>query len=371
MGLFNSKPKTSADYLNEISKTMKTSQRVQDEAAKAQKVSAEAQAESARAAARVSDAKAREIEERIRQQKLAEEKADLQQRKDAFEKFLQRFSYDFDDAESIMQASLSMINWLDNVDRSFKNETAEYEELEDTFDDSDKHKEELLIKRLASAVEQLQKLGVPGNKAAHIAQRLKFYEERQYKEIAEAEARKQMQKERKTKTRIITISVIAIAIFVIWLVARPTAKNNSSICESTVREYVAKGKLDKAKKTLYKYEKSALSVRDGYELLVSAYISAGNIEGAIVVASMGDGAVDHLLQAEFIKRGEYEKAKEYTSSYYYYDYIKECVSQMCSNGQCEEAKKFAKRESSFFVNDKSRTPNDVIKDMNAIIASYE
>lgn len=371
--LFDNKPKTSADYLKDISKSMKNSQKYEKQVARAQREAAWADAEAASAAASASRAEADEIRERTRQQKLAEEKADLKSRKDAFEVFLLPFNYyDTDNTESILNAASSMIQWLDTVDRSFENKMRKYEVLNEIFDDSDKHKEEVLIRRLALANEQLQKLGVKGSKADHIAQRLAFYEERQRKEFAEAEALKKLQRERTIKFGLIATVVVAVISVVVWLNNRPTAKNDDDICVQVVRNYVASGKLERAKKTLAQYEGFVDFVQEGYLTLVEAYINAGNIEEAKVVVSMG-GVGKWLLCDELIKRGAYEEAKEYVREREqdYYSFIEDCVRHMCSKNQYEEARKFAKKESTFFIGKEEFTPNVVVKNMNTIIASYQ
>lgn len=251
MGIFDKK--TSTDYLKSISKSMKQSQKYEEQVSAAQEEAAYAEARAARARAAVSDAQADEIRERTNLQKLTEEKLDLSKRKMALDSFLSSFDYDIDSPEDIAQKALKMIAWLDNVDRTFKNKSRKYELLNETFDDSDKFKEGLLRKRLVEANQQLNKLGYKENKANYIAQKIEFYDNRDIQEREEIARRKKIRND-KIKKYLKSTTIVVVFMWLLGLIfTAPTTKNNHDKCVKKVLSCVDKGNLIKAENVLLPY----------------------------------------------------------------------------------------------------------------------
>lgn len=182
MGIFNNNSKTSIDYLKDISRSMKQSQKYDKQIASAQSEAAQAEAEAARAQASISEAEAMAIRQRSNQEVLAQEREDLQKRKDALANFFTSFDYDLDNADDIIIKALAMISWLDNADRSIKKQTPRYTFLQEDINDTDAFKEGVVLKRLTEAHNHLQKLGHKSNKVDYISERLNFYKERQQQE---------------------------------------------------------------------------------------------------------------------------------------------------------------------------------------------
>ena len=108
--------------------------------------------------------------------------------------FYQSFDYDPNDVNDIEQKAISIIYWLDMVDRSFNDDKSEFrfgvgsETRGDNHivDDDNKSKEQTLIKKLHMAVERLNVLKIDEARLEYVANKLKFYEDRQEQE-AEAE----------------------------------------------------------------------------------------------------------------------------------------------------------------------------------------
>lgn len=377
MGIFNNNSKTSIDYLKDISRSMKQSQKYDKQIASAQAEAAQAEAEAARAQASISEAEARAIRQRSNQEVLAQEREDLQKRKDALANFFTSFDYDLDNADDIIIKALAMISWLDNADRSIKKQTPRYTFLQEDINDTDAFKEGVVLKRLTEAHNHLQKLGHKSNKVDYISERLNFYKERQQQE---EDARLQREKKKKQITLGIIVIVVISGLIVLLVNTIHTPKNDASKCYAKVKEYVDKGKLKRAEKLLlaYNWDKFREEPSEAYSLLVKAYAKVGDYNAADVLIDGYDyGWNDDLymlrvvLGKSLINAGMYKEAKQYMThnNNALITYIESCVIHMCDNGNLDEAQTFIKRECTEFSNDKEKY-NEAINKFNAIIASY-
>lgn len=381
--------KTSTDYLKSISKSMKQSQKYEEQVSAAQEEAAYAEARAARARAAVSDAQADEIRERTNQQKLTEEKLDLQKRKMALNSFLSSFDYDIDSPEDIAQKALKMIAWLDNVDRTFKNKSRKYELLNETFDDSDKFKEGLLRKRLVEANQQLNKLGYKENKANYIAQKIEFYDNRDIQEREEIARRKKTRND-KIKKYLKSTAIVVVFMWLLGLIfTAPTTKNNHDKCVKKVLSCVDKGNLIKAENVLYAYKNSHSGIAAGYVAIINAYAKEDNLEKMYKLADFGLAnmnqdwhydemiSINSAIRSYLIPKGMYKEAKKYVytniqrTSKDLLDYIEKCVVDMCERGKFVDAKSFVKRESASFIGNKENSQKDVVDKFNSVIASYQ
>lgn len=380
MGIFNNNSKTSIDYLKDISRSMKQSQKYDKQIASAQAEAAQAEAEAARAQASISEAEAGAIRQRSNQEVLAQERVDLQKRKDALANFFTSFDYDLDNADDIIIKALAMISWLDNADRSIKKQTPRYTFLQEDINDTDAFKEGVVLKRLTEAHTHLQKLGHKSNKVDYISERLNFYKERQQQE---EDARLQREKKKKQITLGIIVILVISGLVLLLVNTIHTPKNDAKKCFAKVQEYVDKGELKRAEKLLlaYNYDKFHKEPSDAYSLLVKAYAKVGDYNAAyflIDVYNYGlNNGLNRLrsdLRESLINAEMYKEAKQYMNNgaNRYYDlieYIESCVIHMCDNGNLDEAQTFIKRECAEFSNDKEKY-NEAINKFNAIIASY-
>lgn len=375
MGIFNNNSKTSIDYLKDISRSMKQSQKYDKQIASAQAEAAQAEAEAARAQASISEAEAMAIRQRSNQEVLAQERVDLQKRKDALANFFTSFDYDLDNADDIIIKALAMISWLDNADRSIKKQTPRYTFLQEDINDTDAFKEGVVLKRLTEAHNHLQKLGHKSNKVDYISERLNFYKERQQQE---EDARLQREKKKKQITLGIIVIVVISGLVLLLVNTIHTPKNDASKCYAKVKEYVDKGELKRAEKLLLAFNFKFYGYpTEAYSLLVKAYAKVGDYNAAYALVDGYDysssslWALKNVLGESLINAGMYKEAKQYMVNDHndLIAYIESCVIHMCDNGNLDEAQTFIKRECAEFSNDK-KTYNEAINKFNAIIASY-
>lgn len=186
MGLFG-KEKTEKDYLKDIAKA-------QHAQVKSSRIEAMGAYEESRARADVARAEADSINDERHRQENAIIKQEYEECLHKLQMFYQSFDYDPNDVNDIEQKAISIIYWLDMVDRSFNDDKSEFrfgvgsETWGDNHivDDDNKSKEQTLIKKLHMAVERLNVLKIDEARLEYVANKLKFYEDRQEQE-AEAE----------------------------------------------------------------------------------------------------------------------------------------------------------------------------------------
>lgn len=166
----------------------------------------------------------------------------------------------------------------------------------------------------------------------------------------------------------------------------PKVSNDENKCRKVVTKLIVSNELTKARDLLYTYPdesyKDVNDVYDVYDALVRAAIQNGNINLAKEVVDHfdsrgGTNAVKRPYFNYLIDQGEYDTAEKYIpyESWHhidYYDYMEQCVVDMCKKGQYAEAKQFMKKKAVYFEKHgaSNYTPATVIKNMNTIIKSY-
>lgn len=348
MGLFG-KEKTSVDYLKEIAKAQK-------EQTKATKENWTQKMEHL-ANWDVKDAEAKGIREenerRRRDYDLAQEEA----LKNKLQNFYESFDFDLNNLNDIEQKSMAIISWLDTVDRTFKDKKSK-----DNIDDDNKSKEQMLIKKLALAVERIHFLGKDSAHLDFIAEKLSFYKNRQIEEVAKQQA---------YKTKVLKLSMLTllgVAIIVSLILIIPNAKKNPDDCNAKVIKLINKDELDKACSVMLSYSgPSYNSYNEARDILCEALLAQGELDKAVRIEKykkvIGRSNSYKLIRDYMIEHGFYDKARDYFS--YVDEYTKLCIQHMCKNGKYNDARKFVKK-----LSVDSENPQKFIREMNVIIDSY-
>lgn len=363
MGLF-SKKKTSADYLKEIAAAQKAQ-------AQASKEEAEVMKAQARAVEEEAALKRKAYNDEQYEQKRLQAKAEFEEKQAQLQDFYDEFNFDLLDVNDITQKSMSIISWLDTVDRKAKSKATKNSYTGETLADDNKSKEKFLIKKLQVAVDRLGKLDADKNSFEYIQEKLKSYEER-----ARIEAELQRQNNIK-KAKYISIGV-AVCIVVLSVVLYKNfgfnPEKRAEDCKAKVVELLEKGKIDKAQKCITAYVgwKSDDDFIAAKQLLSDVYLNENKIENAIGLQVNKVKIVDYLIE-----KGLYDDAfkqcisNDYDgdSSYSYDDFYKNCVTHMCENGKFDEAKLFVKKYSLEYDDVANR--NKFIKKMTEIMNLYQ
>ena len=359
MGLFFGKEKTSKDYLKEIANAQKAQVNAAKDVARAACEESNAQARIANAQARIANAQADEIKENTRRTAYEECQNKLQA-------FYDSFTFDSLVISDIEQKSMSIIEWLDTVDRKFKDKKSSFYVGDNQYevDDDSRSKENALIKKLAFAVERLKALNVEESRLKYISDKLDFYENRRNQEA-------ETKRKRRIKIIKITSIVSVIAVLIAYIVVTlPNAKINGDDCKAKVEKYISRGDLYNAYLILSAFE-GGKALDDGFkesqELLFEECLKANNLELMIKVyrcEMWGRGDMEVKLRTHMIKLGMYDEVKSYYSDDYE-KYTEECIKHMCENGEYDDARKFVKRQSVH-----SENAQTFIKKMNTIINSY-
>ena len=170
----------------------------------------------------------------------------------------------------------------------------------------------------------------------------------------------------------------------IWaFMNRATKTNTPEQCSAAVEVALAKGDTKAARKTILAYERSKDEIIDCYANLLSAYLDEGNWEDAkslVTCYGQGEytqplnrGLYNYLLSvSDFDQAEEYINVEETPSNQEYYEYMEDCVKQLCAAGKKDEAKAFVARKSAFFAGNRAGmySKSRVEEKLNKLIASY-
>ena len=369
MGLFG-KEKTSKDYLKEIAESQKSQ-------ARSSKLEALGSYEEASARASVASAEAKAIREENHRQANRATKMEYKECLEELQKFYKAYDFDPNSADDIAKKSMSMISWLDTLDRTFKDKKSEFYFNDQGYkvDNDSKSKEQTMMKKLILAVERLKELDQHHTNFEYIESKLKFYLDRQE---AEVEAARIKQKKRIALTLKIIGIVFAIlactGAIIAFIATRPDPKKNGDDCKEKVMELVEQNDLYNAGKVLLAYEgwKYDNSYEEASRYLVNKLLKADRVDEAIEINSQTGAGLGHSIGIHLIKQGLYNQAAEYftlesnvvNNDIYYYSKL--CITDMCEKEEFNKARKFIKR----YVQD-VYNPSDYIETMNAIINSYQ
>lgn len=364
MGLFG-KEKTSTDYLKEIAKAQKEQTKAALSSGKenwTQKLEHLANSSIKDAEAAVMRA---ENERKQREYDLAQE----EELKKKLQKFYESFDFDLNNLNEIEQKSMAIISWLDTVDRTFKDKKSK-----DNIDDDNKSKEQMLIRKLALAVERLRFLDKDSTRLDYIANKLSFYKNRQFEEAAKKQAFKTKVLKLSTLT-LLGVGIIASLILAIFAII-PNAKKNADDCKDKVVKCINVGKLDEAYTTIIEYQGRGgeYEYKQAYILLAKELLKNDQLDKTKELRNKIYGAYDieELIKDYMEEHYMYDDLAEYYSigvNYYAGNevsvYTERCIKHMCKNGKYNEARKFVKRQSIH-----SENPQTFIREMNVIIDSY-
>lgn len=178
--------------------------------------------------------------------------------------------------------------------------------------------------------------------------------------------------------------VIALIAGGIWaFMNRSTTGNTPEQCSSAVESALAKGDIKSARNYILSYQNAKDDIIDCYANVLSAYLDEGNWEEAkSLVAFYGQGEytqpLNRGLYNYLLATGDFDKAEEYINveekpaNDEYYEYMEECVKQLCMAGKKDEAKLFVARKSTFFASNRAGTysKSRVEERLNKLIASY-
>lgn len=165
-------------------------------------------------------------------------------------------------------------------------------------------------------------------------------------------------------------------------VISPETKTNPVACSKKVMTLLAKEKVNEAKRCLDEYSAGLdKDMKDAYTAVITSLLEKDNISDAKKMCDRWVSEVGHLEQIEqsvqkyLIKKGMYDEAEAYYGVFSkdYYEYLKDCVEDMCKQGKIEEAKRFVKRKIVYFSGEYEYTTfseKNVQEKLNRIIDSY-
>lgn len=170
----------------------------------------------------------------------------------------------------------------------------------------------------------------------------------------------------------------------IWaFMNRSTKSNTPEQCSAAVEVALAKGDTKAARKHILAYERSKDEIIDCYASLLSVYLDEGNWDDAkslVTCYGQGEytlplnrGLYNYLLSVnDFDQAEEYINVEETPGNEEYYEYMEDCVKQLCSAGKKDEAKAFVARKSAFFAGKRagSYSKARVEEKLNKLIANY-
>ena len=199
-------------------------------------------------------------------------------------------------------------------------------------------------------------------------------------------------KSHKHLTRLMVIVIIIAIVSVICNIvswANTDESNDSELCAKAISSAIENNDLPLAQKYIDNFQERSYYIAGSYLLLTNAYIENDEVDKAeqLVDKFIPDNKYNNdevkkiltPLYEYLMSNGRYEEAEKYIVTDYgtvyssdYYNYMKECVEEMCKNGKKEEAINFIKRKIVFFEEDESReySQKKVTKKLNSIISTY-
>ena len=233
-----------------------------------------------------------------------------------------------------------------------------------------------MIKKLNFAVERLRVLKMAPVRLEYIANKAKFYNDREIEESNAQQAVKEKTKKNIKRmllgicvTSLSFVFIILIAIIVDTVASNKKEKQQEELISKIV-EHINQNNIDEAYSLFFQYD--GWSGNDEYnaarDMLCEKLLAGNELDKAKKVEknkqSRYDSESNELIGAYLIKQSMYEEAEEYYDSRY--TYTEAVIKHMCKKRMFSEARRFVKRQSA-----NSYEPQEFTRTMNTIINSYQ